>query len=46
MLRSVVLVIACAGRRHLLMSGDSDERFAFGLKLMINGLLHTEPPGA
>src|SRR2546423_242341 len=28
----------------LLMSGDGDERFAFGLQLMINGLLNTEPP--
>jgi AcrR family transcriptional regulator len=27
-----------------LTSGDGDERFAFGLQLMINGLLHTEPP--
>jgi AcrR family transcriptional regulator len=28
----------------LLTSGDGDQRFAFGLQLMINGLLHTEPP--
>jgi AcrR family transcriptional regulator len=27
-----------------LTSGDGDERFAFGLRLMINGLLNTEPP--
>lgn len=27
-----------------LMDGDGDERFAFGLRLMINGLLGTEPP--
>ena len=27
-----------------LMAGDADERFAFGLRLMINGLLNTEPP--
>jgi hypothetical protein len=26
-------------------SGGGDERFAFGLRLMINGLLNTEPPG-
>jgi AcrR family transcriptional regulator len=28
----------------LLMAGSPDERFAFGLQLMINGLLNTEPP--
>ena len=28
----------------LLSAGDGDERFAFGLQLMINGLLNTEPP--
>jgi hypothetical protein len=28
----------------LLTSGDGNQRFAFGLQLMINGLLHTEPP--
>jgi AcrR family transcriptional regulator len=28
----------------LLTSGDGEQRFAFGLQLMINGLLHTEPP--
>ena len=28
----------------LLVSGAPDERFAFGLQLMINGLLNTEPP--
>jgi AcrR family transcriptional regulator len=28
-----------------LTSGGGDERFAFGLRLMINGLLNTEPPG-
>ena len=28
----------------LLVSGSGDERFAFGLQLMINGLLHTPPP--
>ncbi|TML04742.1 MAG: TetR/AcrR family transcriptional regulator [Actinobacteria bacterium] len=28
----------------LLLSGDGDERFAFGLQLMIDGLLNTEPP--
>ena len=28
-----------------LTSGEADERFAFGLRLMINGLLNTEPPG-
>lgn len=28
-----------------LTAGDGDERFAFGLRLMINGLLNTEPPG-
>lgn len=28
----------------LLMAGSPDERFAFGLQLMINGLLSTEPP--
>jgi AcrR family transcriptional regulator len=28
----------------LLMAGAPDERFAFGLQLMINGLLNTEPP--
>ncbi len=27
-----------------LMSGDGDQRFAFGLRLMINGLLSTEAP--
>jgi AcrR family transcriptional regulator len=27
-----------------LTSGDGDQRFAFGLQLMINGLLHTDPP--
>ena len=27
-----------------LVSGDGDERFQFGLQLMINGLLHTPPP--
>jgi AcrR family transcriptional regulator len=27
-----------------LVSGDMDKRFAFGLRLMINGLLGTEPP--
>jgi AcrR family transcriptional regulator len=27
-----------------LTSGDGDQRFAFGLQLMINGLLNTEPP--
>lgn len=29
-----------------LLSGDSNERFAFGVRLMINGLLNTEPPEA
>jgi AcrR family transcriptional regulator len=29
-----------------LMSGTGDERFAFGLRLMINGLLATDPPEA
>jgi AcrR family transcriptional regulator len=29
-----------------LFSGNGDERFAFGLRLMINGLLNTEPPEA
>jgi AcrR family transcriptional regulator len=29
-----------------LVSGDGDQRFAFGLRLMINGLLETEPPAA
>jgi AcrR family transcriptional regulator len=29
-----------------LLSGNGDERFAFGLRLMINGLLNTEPPAA
>lgn len=29
-----------------LTSGAGDERFAFGLRLMINGLLSTEPPEA
>jgi AcrR family transcriptional regulator len=29
-----------------LTSGDADERFAFGLQLMIEGLLHAEPPAA
>src|SRR3954454_23606098 len=28
-----------------LTSGEGDERFAFGLRLMINGLLNTQPPG-
>jgi hypothetical protein len=28
------------------MSGTGDERFAFGLRLMINGLLATDPPEA
>jgi AcrR family transcriptional regulator len=28
----------------MLTSGDGDARFAFGLQLMIDGLLHTEPP--
>ena len=28
----------------LLLSGDGDERFAFGLQLMIDGLLNTDPP--
>jgi AcrR family transcriptional regulator len=28
----------------MLTSGDGDARFAFGLQLMIEGLLHTEPP--
>ena len=28
----------------LLTSGDGDQRFAFGLQLMINGLLNTTPP--
>ena len=28
-----------------LTSGNADQRFAFGLRLMIDGLLHTEPPG-
>jgi AcrR family transcriptional regulator len=28
----------------MLTKGDGDERFAFGLQLMINGLLNTEPP--
>jgi AcrR family transcriptional regulator len=27
-----------------LTAGDGDQRFAFGLRLMINGLLKTEPP--
>jgi AcrR family transcriptional regulator len=31
--------------REILTSGSGDERFAFGLELMINGLLHTAPPG-
>jgi AcrR family transcriptional regulator len=29
-----------------LMSGTGDERFAFGIRLMINGLLTTDPPEA
>jgi AcrR family transcriptional regulator len=29
---------------HLLTSGDGDERFAFGLRVMIEGLLHVDPP--
>lgn len=29
-----------------LTSGSGDERFAFGIRLMINGLLNTEPPDA
>ena len=29
-----------------LFAGDGDARFAFGLRLMINGLLGTEPPDA
>jgi AcrR family transcriptional regulator len=29
-----------------LTAGDADERFAFGLQLMIEGLLHVEPPAA
>ena len=28
----------------VLTAGEGDERFAFGLQLMINGLLNTEPP--
>jgi AcrR family transcriptional regulator len=28
----------------MLTAGDGDERFDFGLQLMINGLLNTEPP--
>jgi AcrR family transcriptional regulator len=28
-----------------LTSGQPEERFAFGLRLMINGLLNTQPPG-
>jgi AcrR family transcriptional regulator len=28
----------------MLTSGTGDERFAFGIRLMINGLLNTEPP--
>jgi len=28
----------------LLTSGSGEQRFAFGLQLMIDGLLHTEPP--
>jgi hypothetical protein len=30
----------------MLVSGDGDQRFAFGIRLMINGLLNTEPPDA
>jgi AcrR family transcriptional regulator len=30
----------------MLASGDGDQRFAFGIRLMINGLLNTEPPDA
>lgn len=29
---------------HQLTSGDGDERFLFGVRLMINGLLNTPPP--
>jgi AcrR family transcriptional regulator len=29
-----------------LTSGDDDQRFAFGIRLMINGLLNSEPPRA
>jgi AcrR family transcriptional regulator len=29
---------------HLLTSGSGDERFTFGLRLMIEGLLHVTPP--
>src|SRR5581483_10893780 len=28
----------------LLMQGDGDERFAFGLRMLIDGLIHSEPP--
>jgi AcrR family transcriptional regulator len=30
---------------ELLTSGSGDERFAFGLRLLIEGLLHAPPPG-
>src|SRR5207247_1822285 len=33
-----------ASMMPLLLAGDGDERFAFGLRLMIDGLLNTEPP--
>jgi AcrR family transcriptional regulator len=33
-----------AAMMPLLAAGTADERFAFGLRLMINGLLTTEPP--
>jgi AcrR family transcriptional regulator len=33
-----------AALRPMLTSGTGDERFAFGIRLMINGLLNTEPP--
>jgi AcrR family transcriptional regulator len=30
----------------MLTAGSDDERFAFGIRLMINGLMNTEPPSA
>jgi AcrR family transcriptional regulator len=33
-----------ASMMPLLLSGDGDQRFAFGLQLMIDGLLNTQPP--
>jgi AcrR family transcriptional regulator len=29
----------------MLTAGTDDDRFAFGIRLMVNGLLNTEPPG-